>query len=100
MELSAMKLLTETILNHIKIVCATGCLALLANSCAYMAREMVAPKSCKKCNVYDEQGNVVWTEDDCGGGVHNMVLRGKAAAYDLGCNHVLKCQTYKAEVEQ
>ena len=87
-------------MKYFQIFFAIGYMVLFGSSCAYMAREVVAPNTCKRCNVYDEQGNVVWSEDDCGGGVHNMVLRGKAAAYDLGCNHVLKCQSYKAEKEQ
>ena len=68
---------------------------LIVNSCAYMAREIFASKRCKKCDIYNQSGNSVWSEDECGGGVHNMELRGKAAAYDLGCDHHLKCNAYK-----
>lgn len=64
-------------------------------SCGFLARELVAGKQCKKCEITDPNGLVVWMEDGCGGEVHNMELRAKATAYDFGCGHKLGCVTYK-----
>ncbi len=65
------------------------------NSCGYLFRELTMPNRCKKCEIFDQNNNVVWFEDECGGEVYNMELRAKAAAYDYGCNHNLKCNSYK-----
>jgi len=65
------------------------------NSCGYMAREIFASKRCERCEIFDENNNVVWSEDNCGGEVHNMTLKAKAQAYDYGCNHRLQCEKYK-----
>ncbi len=70
------------------------------NSCAYMTRSVVAPNSCKKCEVIDNMGTIVWSEDECGGGVHNMELRCKAEAYDYGCDHKCSCESYRKEEEE
>lgn len=70
-------------------------------SCAYMARSVIAPNSCKKCEVIDNNtGSVVWTEDECGGGVANMEQRAKVEAYDRGCHHTVKCESYKRETPE
>ena len=70
------------------------------SSCAYMAREVVAKNSCKRCEVINSSGDVVWSEDDCGGGVHNMELRAKGEAYDMGCGHTVNCTSYKQDPPQ
>ena len=51
--------------------------------------------SCKKCEIFDQFNNVVWSTDECGGEVYNMELRAKAEAYDYGCDHTLRCNSYK-----
>lgn len=66
-------------------------------SCGYIAREMITPKSCKKCEILDQNNNLVWSENNCGGGVYNMEQRAKAKAYDLGCGHRVSCENYKEE---
>lgn len=64
-------------------------------SCGYLFREVVTPNSCKKCEIFDQFNNVVWSTDECGGEVYNMELRAKAEAYDYGCDHTLRCNSYK-----
>ena len=77
----------------------TSCIAV---SCGYLFREVATGNSCKKCEVRDNDGtgSVVWSEDDCGGGVHRMEDRCKIAAYDFGCNHKCSCETYKQETTE
>ncbi|MGB1032992.1 MAG: hypothetical protein ACPGWM_10260 [Flavobacteriales bacterium] len=65
-------------------------------SCGYLIRAVVAPNNCKKCEIY-QGGSVVFTEDDCGGGVANMETRVKARAYDMGPDHTVECESYKQE---
>jgi len=65
------------------------------SSCGYLFREIITPNRCKKCEIFDQNNNVVWFEDECGGELYNMELRAKATAYDYGCNHTLKCDSYK-----
>lgn len=84
---------------NLKKITLIASLALVLGSCAYMARSIVAPNSCKKCQVIDPSGNVVWSEDDCGGGVANMDTRCKVEAYDRGCDYVCSCESYKTESE-
>jgi len=72
----------------------------LNSRCAYVAREVVAPNSCKRCEILNAQGTSVWSDDDCGGGVANMELKCKAEAYDLGCNHICNCESYKKTTEE
>lgn len=79
-----------------KKLIAIGSIGLLA-SCGYMARQVVAPNTCKKCEITNASGAVVWAKDECGGGVHNMELRAKAEAYDLGCGHKVSCTSYEKE---
>ena len=75
--------------------------AVLLGSCAYMARSVVAPNQCKKCEVINTDTNtVVWTEDECGGSVANMETRAKVEAYDRGCNHTIRCESYKSETAE
>ena len=64
-------------------------------SCGYLFREVVTPNSWKKCEIFDQFNNVVWSTDECGGEVYNMELRAKAEAYDYGCDHTLRCNSYK-----
>jgi hypothetical protein len=61
---------------------------------------MVAPNQCKKCEVVDYSGNVVWSEDDCGGGIYNMEMRAKVEAYDRGCDYQVRCSTWKNEEDE
>lgn len=68
-------------------------------SCGYMARQVLTPNTCKKCDIIDQFGEVVWSEDDCGGGVYNMEQRAKATAYDYGCGNTVNCYSYKSETE-
>ena len=65
------------------------------NSCGYLFRELATPNRCKKCEIFDQFNNVVWSTDECGGEVYNMELRAKAEAYEYGCNHTLRCNSYK-----
>ena len=65
------------------------------SSCGYLFRELVTPNRCKKCEIFDQFNNVVWSTDECGGEVYNMELRAKAEAYDYGCDHTLRCNSYK-----
>lgn len=83
--------------NKIVILLASS---LLLGSCGYMVRQMATPNSCKKCEITNDFGTVVWTEDDCGGGVYNMEQRAKAEAYDKGCGFKVSCSTYKKEVTE
>ena len=64
-----------------------------------MARSLATPNQCKKCEVIGPGGNVAWSENECGGGVYNMEDRAKVAAYDMGCDYSVRCETYKAEEE-
>lgn len=66
-------------------------------SCGYIARQIITPKSCKKCEILDQYNNLVWSENNCGGGVYNMEQRAKAIAYDLGCGHRVSCEIYFEE---
>ena len=66
-------------------------------SCGYIARQIITPKSCKKCEILDHYNNLVWSENNCGGGVYNMEQRAKATAYDLGCGHTVICEIYCKE---
>jgi len=68
----------------------------MTQSCGYILREIVASNTCKKCEILD-CGSVIETEDECGGGVHNMEMRMKARAYDLGPHYSVECETYKSE---
>ena len=65
------------------------------NSCGYLFREIISPNNCKKCEIYNQNNDIVWSSDECGGEVYNMELRAKAKAYDYGCNHTLSCKSYK-----
>lgn len=67
----------------------------ILTSCGFIAREIFAAKRCELCEIVDQSNNVVWSEDNCGGEVHNMTMRAKATAYDYGCNHTLTCEKYK-----
>ena len=71
-------------------------LLFLMSSCGYIARAIVTPDVCKKCEILNE-GVSVWSEDACGGGVHNMEQRAKAKAYELGPGHEVVCIRYKSE---
>lgn len=62
-----------------------------------MAREIFASNRCERCEITDPYNNVVWSEDECGGAVHNMTMRAKATAYDYGCDYILVCEKYKAD---
>jgi hypothetical protein len=64
-------------------------------SCGYIFREIATPSNCKKCEIFNLNGDIVWSTDECGGEVYNMELRAKAKAYDYGCNHTLSCKSYK-----
>ena len=59
--------------------------------------EAVASGSCKKCEVVDQWGEAVHTEDGCGGEVYNMEQRTKARAYEMGCDYTVRCESYKKE---
>lgn len=74
------------------------CFLLVAiSSCAFIAREIIAPNNCKKCVLIGPSGEEVWSEDDCGGGVANMETRCKVEAYDRGCDYKCSCESYKNE---
>ena len=66
------------------------------SSCGYVFLSLVAPNSCKKCEIMDG-GTVVLSEEDCGGGVFNMEQRMKAEAHDMGPSFYVECESYKAE---
>ena len=74
-------------------------LVTILSSCGYMARELATPNTCKRCEIVDNWGTVVWSEDECGGSVYNMEQRAKAEAYDRGCDYRVNCDTYKKEEE-
>ena len=65
-----------------KIKLLTLCLFIpfVFNSCGYLFRELATPNRCKKCEIFDQNNNVVWFEDECGGELFNMELRAKATA--------------------
>ena len=73
-----------------------GALFFMIQSCGYIVTEVVAPNTCKKCDIL-AGSSVVETRDECGGGVYNMEMKMKARAYDLGPNYYLECETYKLE---
>jgi len=74
---------------------------LILISCGYMFREVVTTNSCQSCYVVHETTlDTVWSEEDCGGGVHRMEDRCKIAAYDFGCEYKCTCETYKQDPEE
>lgn len=78
-----------------KVICVVF-LLMMTQSCGYIVREIVAPNSCKKCDILLE-GSVIETSDECGGGVYNMETKMKARAYDLGPDYYVNCQSYMSE---
>jgi hypothetical protein len=68
-----------------------------ASSCGYMARSIFTPNQCQRCEVLHRDGTVIWSEEECGGGIYNMEDRAKVEAYDRGCDYSIRCNTYKKE---
>ena len=66
------------------------------SSCGYLLLSVVAPNSCKKCDLLVD-GSVISSEEACGGAVFNMEQRMKADAHDMGDGYTVECESYKAE---
>lgn len=73
--------------------------ALLAG-CASIARELIMPNQCQKCQVIDPNGVVVWEDEGCGGDVSGMEDQCKITAYDYGCGYICSCETYRQDPEE
>ena len=76
--------------------------ATVLSSCANIAKEVVAPNRCKKCEVYDNQtGEVLQTFEGCGGSNVGLEDDAKIAAFGFmrggNCNIDVRCETYKLE---
>ena len=83
-------------MNLITRVIVMGLILLMTQSCGYIVRAIIAPNSCKKCDIL-VGGSIIETRDECGGGVYNMETKMKARAYDLGPDYYVECETYKSE---
>ena len=73
-------------------------LACSLSSCAYIFNEIFLPNRCRVCELKDHDGNVLWKEDECGGGVAKMEERCKLEAYDYfidGKQVECFCKRYK-----
>ena len=68
------------------------------SSCGFIFHQVAAPNSCKKCEIQDSFGNIIWEKDACGGGTYNMEQRAKAKAYEKGCEYKVYCKTYQKEI--
>lgn len=72
-------------------------------SCAQVFNEMVLPNQCKKCEVVNTlTGEVLWSEQGCGGDNTRLEEQAKIVAYDesrlgnIGDVEV-RCETWKKE---
>ncbi len=76
--------------------------SLLFIACANIAKGLVAPNQCKKCEVYDiGSGAVLDTYEGCGGSNVRLEEDAKVAAFDLmrggNTNIDVRCETWKQE---
>lgn len=74
--------------------------ATLLSSCANIAKGVVAPNKCKKCEVYNTQtGEVLGIYEGCGSDNVRLEEKAKVAAFDImkggTCNIDVRCETYK-----
>jgi len=76
------------------------------NSCAFMFNEAVFPNQCMKCQVVNEySGEVLWSEQGCGGETAGLRDKAKVKAYDLSrngfdlCDLEVKCTRWKKDPE-
>ena len=71
---------------------------LLFSSCGYIFNELLFPRSCLRCSVIDDMGNVLWSKEGCGGETHKMEDNCKLEAYDS--NAKCECETYRIPKEE
>jgi hypothetical protein len=76
--------------------------AILFISCASIAKGLVAPNQCKKCEVYDTQtGEVLSTHEGCGSSNVRLEEDAKVKAFEImrggNCNIDVRCETWKQE---
>ena len=77
---------------------------IILGSCANIAKGLVAPNSCKKCEVYDTNtGEVISTHEGCGSSNVRLEEDAKVAAYEKmqggNCSISVRCETWKQEPE-
>lgn len=75
----------------------------LLSSCANIAKGLVAPNSCKKCEVYNtETGEILGVYEGCGSENIRLEEKAKVAAFDVmkkgNCTIDVRCETYKKPV--
>lgn len=74
----------------------------LLASCANIAKGIVAPNRCKKCEVYNtETGEVLRVIEECGSANVRLEEEAKIDAFNRmrggSCNVDVRCHTYKKE---
>ena len=74
--------------------------ATLLSSCANIAKGVVTPNQCKKCEVFNTQtGEVLGTYEGCGSENVRLEEKAKVAAFEImkggNCTIDVRCETYK-----
>ena len=77
----------------------------MLSSCANIAKSLVAPNQCKKCEVYDTNSGVVLdTFEGCGGSNVRLEEDAKVAAFEImrggNPNIDVRCESWKQEPEE
>jgi hypothetical protein len=75
------------------------------SSCANIAKGLVAPNQCKKCEVYlEDTGEVINTYEGCGSENVRLEEEAKVAAYDYikstgNTSATVRCESWRKEPE-